>query len=63
MGGGHMILKVVVHVVVVVVVVVMVVVYSRNPSIKFGQKRVSNSRDIFDIEFVWVVAVLLLLLF
>ena len=49
-----MILKVVVHV---VVVVVMVVVYSRNPSIKFGQKRVSNSRDIVDIEFVWVVVV------
>ena len=51
---------VVVIVVVVFVVVsvdVVVVVYSRDLTLKFGCYRVSNSCDIADIEFVWVVMV------
>ena len=46
---------VVVIVVVVDIVVVVVVVHPRNLTVKFGWNWVSNSWDIADIEFVWVV--------
>ena len=48
---------VVVVVVFVDVIVIVVVVHSRDLTLKFGCYRVSNSCDIADIEFVWVVMV------
>ena len=39
------------------VVVLVVIIGHRNLYLKFGQNWVSNSRDIADFEFVWVVVV------
>ena len=52
-----LLLLVFIAVVIVVVIVVVVVVHSRNLTLKFCWNWVSYSRDIADIEFVWVVVV------